>query len=420
MAIPAVLLPLRRPRLRRMVSAQFMAELGDGISLVALPLYVWARTESEVWTSLTFGVELGLGVVFAMLGGILADVFDRQRVLLISYVIRASLLLLAYLVDPLLLAVAFGVSARALGMADNPSFDALIPDQAEDDLQQVVAIRRLVQAVSITIGPGIGALAVAVIGPRPALAANAVCFVFSFLILRSVPRLDADHRNRREALDGLPVKQALGDLLSGMGIVARTPGVRRLVLHIGLVMATVGLLMASALVFFERDLGVSDYWFGITISAYGIGSAIGLGFAGSYTFRMPLPRIILVATPLYAVACAIGAAVEWPELLALSWFLWGILLGPEFVASETFFVSRIEEQHRGRAFAGMGVAQALGMAIGSVAAAPLLSLGEARWVILWTGVAVLAIGLLWIRPSLQGESWPDGDVSIAEPYASAE
>ena len=394
-----------------MVSAQFMAEMGDGISLVALPLYVWARTESEVWTSLTFGAELGIGVLLAMLGGVFADVFDRQRVLLVSYVIRGTLLILAFAVDPLLLAVAFGVSARALGMADNPSFDALVPGQARDDLQQVVTIRRLVQAVSITIGPGIGALTVSLLGPRPALALNAATFCIAFVILIGVRNLDADYEQRRAEFDGVPVGEAARDLASGMGIALRTPGVRRMVIHTTLVMVTVGLLMAAALVFVERDLGADGFWYGAAISAFGIGSAVGLGLAGGHTFLLPLPRIILIATPFYAVACAIGGAVEWPAVLAVSWFVWGVLLGPEFVNSETFFVSRIVEKQRGRAFAGLGVANALGMAAGSFLAAPLLRAYDARWVILGTGVAVLVEGVLWIGPAKQGEQWPDAPLS---------
>ncbi len=389
-----------------MVTAQFMAEMGDGISLVALPLYVWARTESEVWTSLTFGAELGIGIFLAMLGGVFADVFDRQKVLLVSYVIRGILLVLAFAVDPLLLAVAFGVSARALGMADNPSFDALVPGQAEGDLQQVVTIRRLVQAVSITIGPGIGALTVAVIGARTALALNAATFVVAFIILIGVRNLDADYEERRAELDGVPVGEAVKDLASGMGIALHTPGVRRMVIHTTLVMVTVGLLMAAALVFVERDLEAAGYWYGAAISAFGIGSAVGLGLAGGHVFSMSLPRIILIATPFYAVACAIGGAVEWPAVLAISWFVWGVLLGPEFVNAETFFVGRIAEKQRGRAFAGLGVANALGMAVGSFAAAPLLSAFDARWVILGTGVAVFLEGALWIRPAMEGSGWP--------------
>ncbi len=402
----SVLGPLRRPRLRRMVGAQFLAELGDGISLVALPLYVWARTGSEVWTSLTFGVELGLGVLLSVVGGVLADAFDRQRVLLISYLVRSALLLGAFLVDPLLLAVTLGVSARALAMVDNPSFDALIPGQAEGDLQQVVALRRLIQAVSITIGPGIGALAVWLIGPRPSLLLNAVAFVASFAILVSVRHLDTDYAERRRARDGVPVGAALADLLAGMAVTVRTPGVRRLVLYTTLVMGTVGTLMASAVVFYERDLDVAEYWYGLAIAGYGIGSAVGLGLAGSRTFTWPLPRIIVVATPFYAVACAIGGAVDWPAVLAVSWFIWGVLLGPEFVTSETFFLSRIAEKERGRAFAGLGVANSLGMAAGSLAAAPLLAAFTARTVILGTGVVVFAAIILWIGPALQGDRWP--------------
>ncbi len=402
----SVLGPLRRPRLRRMVGAQFLAELGDGISLVALPLYVWARTGSEVWTSLTFATELSLGVVFSVVGGVLADAFDRQRVLLVSYLVRAALLVGAFAVDPLLAAVTLGVSARALAMVDNPSFDALIPSQAEGDLQQVVALRRLVQAVSITIGPGVGALAVWLIGPRPSLLLNAIAFVVSFTILVGVRRLDHDYPERRRALAGVPVGDAVRDLVAGMGVTLRTPGVRRLMPYTTLVMGTVGTLMASAVVFYERELDAADYWYGLAVAGYGIGSAIGLAVAGSRELPWPLPRIIVVATPFYAVACAIGGAVEWPAVLAVSWFIWGVLLGPEFVATETFFLSRIAEGERGRAFAGLGVANSLGMAAGSLVAAPLLNAFEARWVILGTGVVVLSAIVIWIRPALEGRRWP--------------
>ncbi len=389
-----------------MVSAQFLAELGDGVSLVALPLYVWARTGSEAWTSLTFAAELGLGVVFSVVGGALADAFDRQRVLLVSYVIRGLLLLGAFAADPLLLAVGLGVSARALAMVDNPSFDALIPGQAEGDLQQVVALRRLVQAVSITIGPGVGGLAVFLIGARSALLLNAIMFALSFGLLVSLRNLDADYGERRRQREGLSVGESFSELISGMAVAARTPGVRRFLYYTVVVMATVGALMASAVVFYERDLAAADYWYGLAIGGYGIGNATGLALAGSRSFTWSLPRIIVTATPFYAVACAIGGLTDRPAVLAVSWFLWGVMLGPEYVTSETFFLSRIAESQRGRAFAGLGVANSLGMAAGSLIVAPLLVAFSARQVILGVGVVVLSAATIWVRPALQGDRWP--------------
>ncbi|MEM8925527.1 MAG: MFS transporter [Actinomycetota bacterium] len=404
----SVFTPLRRPRFRRMVGAQFLAELGDGVSLVALPLYVWARTGSEVWTSLTFAAELSLGIVFAVVGGMLADAFDRQRVLFVSYVVRGLLLLGAFAVDPLLAAVTLGVSARALAMVDNPSFDALIPGQAEGDLQQVVAIRRLVQAVSITIGPGVGALCVWLLGPRISLLFNAITFALAFGLLATVRGLDRDHAERKLRLAGLSAGAAVRDLIGGMGVTLRTRGVRRLMPYRTITMGTVGLLMAAAVVFYERDLDAADYWYGLAIAGYGVGNALGLGIAGSMRIPWTLPRIIVVATPFYAIACSIGGAVEWPAVLAISWLIWGLLLGPEFVSAETFFVSRISEAERGRAFAGLGVADSLGLAAGSFLAAPLLAAFSARAVIVGTGVAVFAVIVFWIGPAIQGRRWPDG------------
>ena len=398
--------PLRRKEFRRLVGAQFIAEVGDGITLVALPLYVYARTESELLTSLTFAAELGLGIFLALLGGVFADMFHRQKVLLVSYVIRAILLGLAFVVDPLFLVIGLGVSARALGQGDNPSFDALIPSMADGDLQEVVAIRRLIQAVSMTIGPAVGALAVLLVGPRSSLALNAAAFVVAFGILITVRGLDTDHQQRKASRQGVALGAVARDLFRGMAVVTRTPGIRRMLPYQMLTMATVGLLMASAVVFYERDLDAADYWYGIAIGAFGFGNAIGLGIAGSRAITMPLPRIALIGAPVYAVCCAIGGALTEPWVLALSWLLWGMVLGPEFVRSETFFVSRITKDQHGRAFAGLGVASTIGMTIGFAISGPLLESFHSRWVILGTGFVTLALGGFWIGPARQGHDWP--------------
>ncbi len=403
----SILKPLRRPRFRRMISAQFVAETGDGITLVALPLYVFARTDSALLTSLTFAAEMTVGILLGFLGGIAADAFDRQRVLLTSYLVRGGLLVAAFAVGPLWLAVSFGVLARALGQLDNPSFDALVPGQAEDDLQQVLAVRRFVQAVSITIGPAVGAFAVSLIGPRPALLLNAALFVVSWLILIGVRGLDAEHDDRVASLEGLSVAEAGRDLAKGMAIAIRLPGVRRLVLYWSVVMATVAIVMAAAVVWFERTLAVDEVWYGLAISAYGIGAAIGAAWAGGRSFSWPLSRVLFVAAPVYATFCCVGVVFSVPWLLPLGWLCWGIALGPEMVLGELFFVRRIPEESLGRAFAGVGVANTIGMAVGYAIAGPALELWGPRTVVMGVAGFILLLGLLWLRPAMEGASWPD-------------
>ncbi len=398
----AVLGPLRRPRFRRMVTAQFVSELGDGITTVALPLYVYARTASPLATSLTFMAELLAGVVLGVVGGMLADSLDRRRVLVWSYLVRAALLVAAVAVEPLWMAILFGVLARAGGQLDNPAFDAMVPEHADGDLQQVLALRRLVQSISYTIGPAVGAFAVTVAGPRRALLLNSVTFIVAVLLLAPLRDLDRSVAERRAAQAGQGLRDRIDSMLEGVRVLLGTRLVRRLILYWTIVMATVAIVMAAAIVWFEEDLGVADAWYGISVAAYGIGATLGLGWAGGRSFRLPLATILVISAPIYAVTCAMGVVALQPWLLPLGWLLWGIAMGPELVLGEVLVVESVPEDVRGRAFAAMAVLTMLGMAVGYGVAGPMVEAIGARATIAWTAVAILALALLWVGPALRG------------------
>ncbi|CAN5763981.1 MFS transporter [soil metagenome] len=382
-----------------MVSAQFVSELGDGITTVALPLYVYARTQSPLATSLTFMAELLAGVVLGVVGGMLADALDRRQVLLGSYLIRAALLVAAVAVDPLWLAVLLGVLARAGGQLDNPSFDAMVPEHAEGDLQQVLALRRFVQAISYTIGPAVGALAVTVTGPRRALLLNAATFVIALLLLATVRGLDRSVAQRRLAQQGQGLRERLDSMLDGVRVLLGTRTVRRLILYWTIVMATVAIVMAAAIVWFEDDLGVADAWYGLSIAAYGIGSTVGLAWAGGRTFRLPLAVILIISAPIYAVSSVLGVIALEPWLLPLGWLVWGVAMGPELVLGEVLVVESVPEDVRGRAFAAMAVLTMIGMAAGYGVAGPMMEMIGARATIAWTSLGILALALLWVGPA---------------------
>jgi len=387
--------------------SQFVAEVGDGIGLVALPLYVYARTGSELLTSLTLAAELGLGIVFGVFGGMAADVFDRRKVLLSSYVVRCLLFVGAFAFDPLWAAMTLGITGRALGQGDNPSFDAMMPGQAENDLQQVLAVRRFIQSVSIMIGPAIGAFAVSLIGAREALLFNAVAFALSWFLLRPLHGIDVDVEVRRAERSALSFGDASRDLIGGATVILRVPGLRRLVAYWAVGMGLVAVAMAAVLFWYTRDLGVGEAWYGLAVSGYGTGAALGLLMAGGRNFSTSLPRIIVLMTPVYAATAALGTITDWPILFPIGWLLWGIALGPEMVRGELFFVERISEPLLGRAFAGLGIATTAGMAIGFAAAGPLLERFSARQVTLGVAVGLLMLGTVWIGPALRGSGWTD-------------
>ncbi len=387
--------------MRHLVGAQFLAESADGILTVVLPLYVLAATDSPLAMSLTATAQMLGGAVAGVIGGVFADRFDRQHVLRISYLARAILLVAAWAAGPVALVVLLGVAARVLGQLDNPSFDALIPLQArEDDLQQVLALRRFIQSVSIIVGPAIGALLAWLIDEKRTMVVAACLFVTSLVIHLRLRGLDTDLADRRRAQHG----SDWVDLVRGMTIVVTTPFVRRLVLYWSLSLATVSMAMAAAAVWFEDTLEAPDYWYGLSVSAYGIGAALATLAFGGRRFRWSLPAILLAAAPCYAITAVVGVAahVEW--LMPIGWLLWGIAFGPEIVRAEPEFVERIEPESRGRAYAGMGVSMMLGLAAGYAVAGPMLDAFGARTTTLVTAVAILAVGGIWIGPLVRREA----------------
>src|SRR4051794_8248363 len=68
-----------RGRQTRLLTAHLLAEAGDGITAVALPLLVLAGTGSVTDTALVFIVSALPTLLFGLHAGVVADRFDRKR-----------------------------------------------------------------------------------------------------------------------------------------------------------------------------------------------------------------------------------------------------------------------------------------------------------------------------------------------------
>jgi MFS family permease len=388
--------------LRRLLLAQLIADLGDGMVTVALPLYVYKLTGSASATSATFVGEVIVGVVLSTIGGSLADSRDRRLVLVTSDIVRAVLLVLVASFTTVGVVLAFGIAARSMGMLDNPSFDALVPGLADGDLQQVVGARRLTQSMSILLGPAVGGIAVSVVGARATLGGASVLYIVAMIWIFGMRDLDATVAQRRAERVGEGLAATLNHTFEGLRVIRRTPFAVRLLSYWSLSMATVAMVMIAAIVWFDRDLHVPGIWYGVSIAAYGIGSLFGLLWAGGRTFRLGLPSLLLRAIPLYAAFAAIAVAWHSPWLMLLSWFGWGVAMGPEIVVGETQLVELIPESARGRVSAAQAIITQLGLALGYGVAGPLVDRFGARATNLVAAAGALATVAFWIGPFRSG------------------
>lgn len=187
-----------------------LSNVGSQMQLVAVSWHIFDLLQGQIYTVEFFGSEIelsasaiGLGsvglvrvvpiILFAMLGGILADTRDRRK-LLIWIQIAAGIVagLLAYFtlseqitIPAIYLLTAAGAATTAL---EQPSRQSIVPNLVpREHLPNAVSLITLMGYISTVIGPALAGLLVAAFGVGFVYAINAISFgavLISLLLMR--------------------------------------------------------------------------------------------------------------------------------------------------------------------------------------------------------------------------------------------
>src|SRR5215217_2051689 len=151
----------RRREYRLLVFGQAVSDLGSMITLVAIPVQTFKLTGSSVAVGLLGVAEFVPILGLALVGGALADAFDRRRLVQIAEVgaavVAGGLLANAALSDPqtwvLYLCAALLAAFTALR---RPPLDALVPRLVErDELKAAAAVHFTVHNAAFVGGPAL-------------------------------------------------------------------------------------------------------------------------------------------------------------------------------------------------------------------------------------------------------------------------
>jgi MFS family permease len=194
----ADLTPLRTSRdFRLLYVSRTVIALGTQATEVALLVQAKQLTGSTVAVGLLGAVELVPLVVFGLYGGVLADRFDRRRLILACEAAlgccAALLMLNALAAHPLVwpLYVVTGLMMAAAAL-QRPSLDASLPRMVpRDQLTAAAALLSMSQNVSFLAGTTLGGFLAAGPGPEYVYGLDTVSFVVSFCFLWLVRPLPA-------------------------------------------------------------------------------------------------------------------------------------------------------------------------------------------------------------------------------------
>jgi MFS family permease len=164
--------PLRRSRdLRYLVGGQLISELGSQLTAVTVPYQVYALTRSSLDVGLVSLAQLVPLIAGSLLGGSLADVVDRRRLLVVTQLLMAaSIAGLAINTDlgaslwPLFVLPALTQGFGAMGDAGR---SAMLPNLVRrSEVSAANAMFQVLFQVGTVVGPAVGGLLLAGAGVK--------------------------------------------------------------------------------------------------------------------------------------------------------------------------------------------------------------------------------------------------------------
>jgi MFS family permease len=165
----------------------------------------WMQTMAEAWLVLTLthsGLAVGATFAFRFLpvllfglwGGVIADRFDRRRILLITQSLAALLAIALWLIVATGVVQTWMVFALAIGLGlvtvvDQPAQQAFIEEiVGYDQLPNAIALQNAVANSARITGPAIAGLLIGSLGVAPVFLVNAISFVAVLVALKAMRR----------------------------------------------------------------------------------------------------------------------------------------------------------------------------------------------------------------------------------------
>jgi MFS family permease len=395
---------LRRNRsFRQLWLGQVVSQMGDWFNTIALYTIILKLTGSGRDVGLLLVARFVPSFLFGATSGVIADRFSRQRIMIVSDLLRA-LVVLGFLfvrrAEHLWIVYVLTVLQLGLSTFFEPAKTAAIPSLVEDrELVAANAISSVTWSVMLTLGAAIGGLITSAFGTDVAFVLDGATYLLSAALIASI-RLPKRKKRERQKLS---FGRLLGitETIEGIKYVKDRPRVLALLL-VKPAWGIGGGILTLLAVFGERIFPVGKNaagGIGVLFAARGIGTAIGpivarrISGEGDRRMQTWIGIAFLIGGVFYI---AFGSATSF--IFAL------IVLGIAHCGGSILWVNStvilqraVVDNFRGRVFAAELALLTLTMAASNYATGELLDRFGAspRWVTIGIGVFFLLPGIAW-------------------------
>ncbi len=340
---------LQHRNYRLFFAGQCISLIGTWMQIVAQSWLVYRLTGSSfLLGSVGFASQIPV-FLLALVGGTVADRYNRHRVLIAT---QASAMLLALILSMLTLMDVVRVwhifiLSALLGVVnafDMPTRQAFIVEMVgKEDLMNAIALNSSLFNSARVLGPAMAGLIVAGIGEGWCFFVNAVSYLATIIGLLLM-RITAQAKPAR-------IGSPLNNILEGFRFVKRTRPIRALLLMLAMV-SILGMPYSVLMpIFADQILHGGARGLGILMGASGLGALIGALFLATRSDVQSLSRWVGYACAGFGCSLMLFSASRFFWLSVLLLLPAGFSLMVQMASSNTLIQTMVPDHLRGRTMA---------------------------------------------------------------------
>ena len=306
----------RNRDLRRLELAWVGSIIGSWAYLVALAVYAYGEGGAAA-VGLVGVIRLLPSALAAPFVAVAADRFPRERVMVVTDLIRVPLMVLVALTifwdGPAAIVYAAVGLASVVGTAFRPAQAALLPSLARtpEELSAANVTSSTVESIGTFVGPALGGILLAATSPEIVFGVNALTFVWSALMVAGIRTVAHETSEPAERPERGSFRREVG---AGFRTFAVERDLRLIVALYGAQTIVAGAFTVLMVVASLELLDMGEAGFGFLNSAVGIGGLVGAVLALALAMRGRLATDFALGVALYGAPLAL--VVVWQEPVA--------------------------------------------------------------------------------------------------------
>jgi MFS family permease len=283
--------------------AVLVSNIGGYMQIVGAQWLLVNQAHAAILVALVTTADMHPDTLFGLVGGVLADIFDRRRLLIVvqlgmaAVAVALAVLTFAGAIPPALLLI-FTVVLGFSSVLSNPAYQSLVPELAPDHEQRAAAeLGTISLNLARVVGPALAGLLIARQGVAFVFALDALTYVLFALVV-------AGWRPKARLTPELP-EHFVSALRAGGRYVLNSRVVRRILLHTVVFVLPASVLWALLPLVATQRLALGAAGYGLLLGAVGIGAVVGALILSRLHRHFSDYAIVVASGAVYALALAL-------------------------------------------------------------------------------------------------------------------